>query len=469
MTRVAKQIKSNKAFNSLRTRIMISALLIIVVVLPSIGIALNNAFKQQVRANVQDQLNAYFYSILAVTEMENGELLMPDVLLDNQFNVINSGLYALISGANSGEGPSNLEQYSVLWFSNSFLGASISQALPTPDIGDNLFTQIALNGAPHFIYSFSVAFDVSSTNAKGNEALAPITLHIVKDLSSTTEQQKVFSRQLWTWLLILIFVLLLIQMCWLAWTLKPLARFTQELNAVQVGEAEQLSGHYPNELNAVAKQLNALLRNEQQQRKRYRNALSDLAHSLKTPLAVIQSQKDLSASSIEQIRQINRTIGHQLKRAQSAGGNAWHLGIKVTAVSDKLLRTLAKIYPHIDVSYTHQPLANITFHGDEADLTEMLGNLVDNACKAAKTHVTVSVYEQEKRLFIVVEDDGKGLTSIQKSLILERGKRADTYEQGYGIGLAIVRDLVDNYKGHVHIDRSSQLGGAKFTLSFLQN
>jgi len=469
MTSAAKTNRPNKPFNSLRTRIMASALLIIVVVLPSIGIALNNAFEQQVRSNVQDQLNAYFYSILAVTEMENGELLMPEVILDNQFNVINSGLYALITIAKSPDAPTDAAQTPIIWFSNSFLGANIQQALPAPEVGNGRFAQIELNGEPHFIYSFSVRFDISSTNAKQNEKTIPITLHIIKDLASVIEQQKAFSQQLWTWLLILIVVLLIIQVFWLIWTLKPLARFTQELNAVRVGEAEQLSQHYPNELNAVAKQLNALLRTEQQQRKRYRNALSDLAHSLKTPLAVMQSQKDLSASSMEQLRQINRTIGHQLKRAQSAGSYAWHLGIKVALVSDKLLRTLAKIYPDIDISYARHPLANSTFHGDEADLTEMLGNLLDNACKAAKSKVSVSVYEQSKSLFIVVEDDGKGISSTQKSLILERGKRADSYEQGHGIGLAIVRDLVDSYEGNIQIDTSTELGGAKFTLCFVQH
>ncbi|MGK0372489.1 MAG: two-component system sensor histidine kinase PhoQ, partial [Glaciecola sp.] len=134
---------------------MASALLIIVVVLPSIGFALNNAFEQQVRANVQDQLKAYFYSILAVTEMEDGELLMPGALLDNQFNVINSGLYALISSAKTLNSPTDSGKSSIVWFSNSFLGADISQTLPTPNVGDSRFAQIELNGEAHFIYSFS--------------------------------------------------------------------------------------------------------------------------------------------------------------------------------------------------------------------------------------------------------------------------------------------------------------------------
>jgi two-component system sensor histidine kinase PhoQ len=219
----------------------------------------------------------------------------------------------------------------------------------------------------------------------------------------------------------------------------------------------------------VAKQLNALLSTEQQQRKRYRNALSDLAHSLKTPLAVIQSQKGLSDVSIEQIDNISNTIGHQLKKAQTMGNNAWHLGIKVSGVSNKLLRTLGKIYPNIDLTYALQHDSTCTFHGDESDLTEILGNLLDNACKAAKTTVSLSIFEQNNHLLMIVEDDGPRIVSSQQPQVLQRGKRADSYAKGHGIGLAIVGDLVASYEGSLDIATSGKLGGAKFTLSFMQH
>ena len=461
----------NRPLNSLRTRIMVSALLVIVVVLPSIGIALNNAFKAQVEKNLQDQLNAYFYSVLAVTEFENGELLMPSALLENQFNVIGSGLYALISSTQMRvESTPALQvtqnEPNILWFSDSFLGANLSQNLPSPALGQSGFDPIEVNGDAHFIYSFSVRFDIpTSFDTPSNKQPAPvITLHIVKDLSSVTQQQNAFAQQLWTWLLVLMFVLLVIQVFWLNWTLKPLARFTQELDSVQNGEAEQLSQQYPAELASVARQLNSLLTTEQQQRKRYRNALSDLAHSLKTPLAVIQSQQDLSPSSQEQISQINNTIDHQLKRAQSAGALAWHLGVKINTVTDKLVRTLAKIYPDIDISFCNNASVDIVFRGDESDLMEMLGNLLDNACKAANHTVLISIEQQQEKLLISVEDDGKGISPSQKSQILQRGKRADTYVKGHGIGLAIVQDLVDSYNGSLELGKSETLGGAKFTL-----
>ncbi|QYK02483.1 ATP-binding protein [Shewanella psychrotolerans] len=448
-----------KLFNSLSTRLMLSAMLLIVVLLPIIGLALNNAFKQQVMINIQDQLSAYLYSVLAVTDMEDGELLMPERLLENQFNVINSGLYALVS-----EQVSKASSSKVIWASNSFLGLSEPPRLPNPDVGSGDFSQIDIDGKTHLIYSFSVRFAVATQTPSDT----PITVHIIKDFATVSEQQQAFSQHLWSWLLLLMLVLLTIQIAWLRWTLKPLARFKLELQSVQRGESYQLTGQYPTELQAVAKQLNTLLITEQRQRSRYRNALSDLAHSLKTPLAVIQSQKELSKTSIEQVEQINRTIGHQLKRAQSAAGSAWHLGVKIKDTSDKLLRTLAKIHSGISLDYSTPPNELTVFYGDQSDLTEMLGNLLDNACKAAKAKVTLSINESNDKLIICIEDDGLGVNPELRQSILERGTRTDTYEKGHGIGLAIVRDLVESYQGELAIDQSDALGGARFQISFTQ-
>ncbi len=469
---------SSHPFNSLRARLIISALVIVLIVLPTIGLALNKAFAEQVKANLQAQLNAYFYAVLAVTEFDGGELFMPEVLLENQFNVINSGLYALISessllGKDGGSDASTQaprEGTNILWFSNSFLGAELDASLPAPALGSGQFSQVTINGSPHFIYSYSVRFDLRDEKDNGSATAVKrspiITLHIIKDMQGISEQQEAFNRQLWLWLFVLMGVLVVIQLFWLAWTLRPLARFTKELSAVEKGQAEQLPQSFPDELNAVAKQLNALLTSEQGQRVRYRNALSDLAHSLKTPLAVVQSQHDLSESSAEQIRLINRIISHQLKRAQSAGNTAWHVGVPLAPITDKLLRTLPKIYPKINISYAQKPLPTSIFKGDEIDLTEILGNLLDNASKAAKSQVLLSVVDHQNALHIEVEDDGNGVPDAVKSVILERGKRADSYDKGHGIGLAIVRDLVQSYQGDIAISQSDTLGGAKFLLIF---
>ena len=194
--------------------------------------------------------------------------------------------------------------------------------------------------------------------------------------------------------------------------------------------------------------------------------MSDLAHSLKTPLAVIQSQHDLTQGSNEQLQRINQIIEHQLKRAQSAGESAWHMGINIQPVIDKLLSTMNKIYFDKNIIFHNAVDKEASFKGDEADLLEILGNLIDNACKACKQHINIDVKHGDNKLIITISDDGAGINNNLQADILNRGTRSDTYQQGHGIGLAIVRDLVESYQGQLTIGNSSSLGGAEFTLTF---
>ncbi|MCL1068510.1 ATP-binding protein [Shewanella olleyana] len=439
---------------------MLSGLLLILVLLPLIGVTVNSAFQHQITQSINNQLRAYVYSVLAVTEVKDDKVVMPNYLLENQFNVIGSGLYALITSNNE-----------LVWHSESFFGldlpatSSTNLALPTPVMGQGSLTQVrfddlAGNGDNnHVVYSFSVSFET-------NEKPLAITVHIVKDDADYQKQISEFNTTLWTWLIVLMIVLALVQGVWLFWTLKPLNQFTKELALVDKGQQTRLNQDYPNELNAVAKQLNVLLNTEQQQRQRYRNALADLAHSLKTPLAVLQSQTELSEESKEQATNINNIISYQLNKAKSSANQAWHLGISIDDVASKLIRTLAKIYQdsHVDIDYQAAP--KLMFKGEEADLHEMLGNLLDNACKAAKSQVCLSVVQTDSVLSFIIEDDGQGLTEQQRQNIFERGMRADTYHQGHGIGLAIVQDLVKTYQGELVVSQSESYGGAKFTLTF---
>lgn len=445
-----------QVLNSLKARLVISALLFILVLLPLIGVALNDAFTEQVKSATKNELSAYVYSILAVTEVENKQISIPELVLENRFNLIQSGLYAIATTEDASG------KQTIVWHSQSFMGIVPPPHFTIPATGQSAFEQIEIAEQPHLIYSFSVSFASQNQNV-------PVTIHIIKDEREFQQQIDQFNQQLWTWLLILMFVMLVFQLSWLVWTLQPLARFTQELHSVEQGKSMQLSSQYPTELQAVARQLNILLNTEQTQRKRYRNALADLAHSLKTPLAVIKSQADLSEASSEQVSVISRIIGHQLKRAQTAAATSWHLGIRVDDVAAKLLRTLAKIYREPQINLSGEMADEAVFKGDEADLTEILGNVLDNACKAAKSTVKFTVTGDAYQLLICIEDDGPGISEALQNQIFERGIRADSYHQGNGIGLAIVRDLVDSYNGRISVSRSETLGGAKFSISFVHS
>jgi two-component system sensor histidine kinase PhoQ len=444
--------------NSLKFRVLFSTLLMTIVMLPVIGLTLTNAFDQQLSIAMKNELTAYSYSILTVAEVDNNELLMPEYLLENQFNISQSGLYALINSR-----PNKNFSAERLWQSQSLLTLPL-QALsvgliPSPKIGENIFSVITLEGKKHLLYSFSVSF---SDNAQP----FPITLHLIKDQKEFLLALSDFKQQLWSWLIFLMLVFIVIQVAWLLWTLKPLKVLAHELTTIEQGKKNTLDAHYPLELQRVTSQLNTLLLTEQNQRKRYRNALADLAHSLKNPLAVMQSEASLSKQVHQQISLINNIIEHQLKRAQSAGESSWHLGVEVKPLLDKLIASLMKVYQDKQLRFNVNVDNKALFKGDEADLMEMLGNLADNACKAGKSTVAVTVKVNNKQLTITVEDDGVGIESSQQQAILARGTRADTYHAGHGIGLAIVRDLVSSYQGQLSLSTSTSLGGAAFILIF---
>ena len=456
----------------------------ILVMLPVIAFTLSNAFDNQLKLSMQSQLNAYAYSILAITEVENSELLMPVELLETKFNVIQSGLYALITSKQDHTQKTppikvakaiteNVVNHNnitpkVLWRSKSLLTSSFEYELPSPKVGLTNFVDIVIDNKPHSLLSYSVSF---SSLLDGKENLFNITLHIVKDKSDFLVSLNSFKRSIWGWLITLMLLFILVQILWLLWTLKPLKSLQTELSSIEKGLSNKVEKDYPVELKQVIAQLNTLLLTEQTQRTRYRNSLANLAHSLKNPLAVIQSQPNLNIHTNEQLNVINKVIEHQLKKAQSAGESSWHLGIKVAPVIQRLVKTLDKLYQDKSLHVNLAIDSEIMFKGDEADLLEMCGNLLDNAYKAAISTIRVDVSyhhidKAEKLLIITIEDDGIGINEKDKNSILNRGKRADTYSKGHGIGLAIVRDLVDSYQGSIDISKSTVYGGALFTIKF---
>ncbi|MDG1751636.1 MAG: ATP-binding protein [Thalassotalea sp.] len=414
---------------------------------------MSDAYQKHMNASVENELVAYSYSILAVSELEEGQLLMPEALAENQFNTSESGLYALITSKG------NIPR--TLWRSASLLALVIPHVLQSPPIGNSQFYTLLIDDINHFVYSFSVSFNEGDVTQE-------MTLHIIKQQADYQMLMTEFRQQLWFGLFVMMAVLLILQFIWLKWSLKPLAILKKEILDIEQGKENLLKEKYPEELQQVTEQLNTLLLTEQNQRKRYRNALSDLAHSLKTPLAVLQGQlavEDVKQSQ-NQLDEINLMIEHQLKRAQSAGQSSWHLGVKIAPCVDKLVNSLKKIYQDKGLSFKLNLQDELIFKGDEADFLEILGNLMDNACKAANQQVYLTITKQESLLVLIVEDDGCGIASEKIDSILQRGTRADTYAQGHGIGLAIVRDLVESYQGQILIESSSSLKGAKFTLSF---
>ncbi len=411
-----------------------------------------SAYQRHMSTSLENELSAYVYSILAVAEVENSNLIMPEALAENQFNVSQSGLYAAITLP-------NIPLSQAVWRSESLLTVRLPSRAFVLEVGEQSFKSLVVNNTPHFLFSYAVSFT-------DEDSEFPLALHIIKDKSEFLSQLTAFKQQVVVGLLILMIVILLVQLLWLKWTLNPLSTLEQEIRKIEQGVGSSLTEHYPKELSKVTDRLNQLLATEQKQRVRYRNSLSDLAHSLKTPLAVLQAEPNISAQSLEQLQRINNTIEHQLKRAQSAGHNSWLVGVNIKECANKLITSLHKIYRDKQVECHIVIAPEVSFKGDEADLLEILGNLLDNAYKAAKHRVNLTVNQNKEELHITIEDDGSGISEDVKQVIFERGVRADTYQHGHGVGLAIVRDLVESYSGKLTISQSQTLLGAKFVLVF---
>jgi two-component system sensor histidine kinase PhoQ len=232
-----------------------------------------------------------------------------------------------------------------------------------------------------------------------------------------------------------------------------------------------LSDDYPHELTGLASNLDRFIEHETASRARYRNALDDLAHSLKTPLAVIRNALGESGQFdrpllLEQLSRMETTVSHQLTRAASSGPVVVGHLVPVRAVAERLARALRTAFRERELHIEIIGEAELAFRGDERDLLELLGNLLENACKYTHRQVRLEVQPTGRvdlAVVLHVDDDGPGIPEAQQRQMLARGARGDTALQGQGIGLSVVVELVSLYGGELELG-SSKLGGARVTL-----
>jgi signal transduction histidine kinase len=256
--------------------------------------------------------------------------------------------------------------------------------------------------------------------------------------------------------------------------LSPIALLRERLTAVRDGRTARLEGEYPAEVAPLVADLNTLLEDRERSMARAAARAGDLAHGLKTPLAVLAQeipraeaagQPDLAGAIRQQVDRMRRQIDSHLAQARAAAlGRASRVHADVGEVAPGLARTMGRLYAGralaIIVEVPGHPRARVPVE----DLEEMLGNLLDNACKWARTRVTVSASLDDARVIILVDDDGPGVEASKREQVLQRGVRADETAPGSGLGLAIVRDLAEAYGGGVTLEISPS-GGVRARLT----
>jgi two-component system sensor histidine kinase PhoQ len=434
---------------SLNARLLLAASGVLVAFLGLTGLSLDRAFRESALAAVRDRLQAQVYMLLGAADFDqSGQLTLPKALPEARFSTLNSGLYAQVAD-NKG---------TVLWRSRSMLGTSLRLFPVFLSPGESSFQQLnPLHTEPLFLLNFTVGWEI------GPGTYRRYTFQVAENRSGFDAQVTGFRHSLWGWLLVSALVLLLMQGFILRWSLWPLRQVAREVTEIEAGRQMELKGGYPRELQPLTDNLNALILQSHARLERYRNALGDLAHSLKTPLAVLRGavEDETVATQLrytvqEQLERMNRTVEYQLQRAAASGRIALAVPVTVEVCARKVVDALTKVYADKKLTFRLQLDSSAVFYGEEGDLMEILGNLTDNACKWAKGRVAVRAQDtrtlRQTHLILEVEDDGPGIPVDKRRAILERGERADPNTVGYGIGLAVVRGIVGEvYQGHLEI------------------
>lgn len=421
------------------------------------GGVLDGAFRKSLRAAMRERMQAQIYQLLSTSEIDkNGNLIMPlpTRLPDPQLALPDSGLYAFV-GTNGGA--------AVLWRSPSLGTRRIPQTFDL-QVGEHRWLNISLEDGKDY---FLLGFGFQRAQPSG---LYPLNFYLLSEQAPVQKQIASYRRRLWGGLAGATLLLLATQTWVLRWSLKPLREVRRELSAIEAGDRHHIDGAYPREVRQLTDKINALLNQERARQSRYRNALADLAHSLKTPLAVLRGavdQPDMLRSQVdEQSARMTHIVERQLQRASTATAAATAPAVALYPVTERIAGSLSKVYRDKNVIVVNHIDPKLRFRCDEADLMEVLGNLIDNAFKWCRGRIEISGYRDGENLLIGIHDNGPGIGAEHIGRILQRGGRADESTPGHGLGLSLAADIAEAYQGQLRI-ASSLLGGAAVIIEFL--
>jgi len=434
---------------------MLGALVWVTIALIASHIILSNLFKTAVENNFDDRLRVQAEEILSLVQINaDNKFELKRKIANPRLNLPGSGWYWQITPQNG----TTLRSRS-LW----------DNTLPIPE---KLTWRLGFNKAyrqdldfGEDVHILSGVFSLPKTRQKIRILVAGPRTEIDRSIDQ-------FNIQL-VWGLITLGVGLMAAVFFqIQFGLRPLAQLGKALQDIQNDRKQRLDGQYPEEIKPVVTELNTVLDHSEQRIKRTRKEIGDLAHALKTPIAIIQNEADSISQNQEitliqtQCQVMQDRIHYQLARARTAGTK--HLlgsNVSIKPVLQSIKNTMEML--HVEncptlLIYTKQ---DVCFRGDRQDLEEVMGNVIDNACKWANQKIIITAQIQPENLSITVDDDGLGLTPDQIKAALKRGQRFDNDQPGSGLGLAIAHDIVQLYQGQIILSRS-QLGGLSVEITF---
>ncbi len=435
---------------AIRTRLIGGATLVLIAFVLAVGWAVQRAHADSVRTAHYAQLQSTVYLLLAGAEIDdNGNLVMPPSLTEPRLSLPNSGLYAQVRNEVNGQ----------TWQSAS----AVSNTLPFLQdevVGQWRFETRSAQGHDYLVVGYGVRW------VAGDEPV-PLALSVLEDSVALERELAAFQQTLWTWLGGAGLLLLASQAALLQWGLAPLRRVAQELQHIENGEQTEVQQHYPSEIAALTDNINTLIRQERVRQTRFKEALSYLAHSLKTPLAVLRSALEeperLPDTVAEQVARMDTIVQHQLGRAAASGKARFVPFVALAPVLTRIRDALAKVHVDKDLDFTLDCPADLQWRIDDGDAFELLGNLMDNAAKWTRHRVAVRMRAEPLGLQIQVDDDGPGFPDDTDAM-LQLHVRGDEKVAGHGVGLAMVNELVASHQGTLVLTRSDW-GGARVVVT----
>lgn len=451
---------NRKRVTSLRMRLMLGAAVTVSLFMLALFPALQQVFTSALEESIEQRLAADASALISAARISKGRLQMPEKLPDEEFDILPARQLGFIYD----------HKGALLWRSRSSKNVYINYLPKYNGRGHEFLRAEDTQGREFFVY------DVEINLLKGQSAsFSIVTMQPVSDYQSMYDNLR---QQLYVWLGLALLLLLGFLWLGLGWGIRSLRSLSAELDEVETGQRAALSDAHPRELLRLTRSLNRLLESERQQSERYRHSLDDLAHSLKTPLAVLQGVAEVlsvqpgnaeQAGTLQgQVTRMSQQISYQLQRASLRKSGLLRYSVKLKPLLGSLREALDKVYRDKGVQLTQNFSSELRVPVEQGALLELLGNILENAYRLCVSEIRVSAQLTDTGCEITVEDDGPGVPKDQRARILKRGERLDTQYPGQGIGTAVVKDIIDSYGGELFVEDSS-LGGAQFRIVFPLN
>ena len=429
------------------SRMLATSLILVVLVIPVAGLLLSYNLREAVNTAFDERLESLLNVVLAGIEYERqtDTLALNQRLGDARFDQVFSGWYWQISD-------------------------NASRVLTSRSLWDQ---RLPLTASPQLQYN-----TISGPNGETLRKLErdvrlprlPVTLHVAvaADLSEVDAALARFEQLLWLSLVSLGILLLLGIWCQLHWGLEPLRRIRSNLQAVERGDCERLDTDLPEELNNLATAINTVLERDRQLMSRARTAAGNLAHAIKTPVSVMMTtteqlpagQREIMAS---ELKRLNEAVRHHLARASAAGPVVLRPRVTLSVALEPVFNGISRLAERKNIAFRKPEIPPLQLQIDAQDLQEIVGNLLENALRWAKSKVVMAMYSEADNLHLSIMDDGPGMPSQDRDEALQRGGRLDEQRSGSGLGLAIVSELIQLYDGQMQL-KPSPMGGLLVTI-----